>query len=105
MRKTVELAETCIECLDYISSKVDEGQMEDTLYLMEDLACAFYQIVHSFPLIESIIYTNNLWNISHQLESVMYHIVCSYEQNDINSLMFNLLDSEKFLSKNRHIAK
>lgn len=64
--------------------------MEDTLYLMEDLACAFYQIVHSFPLIESIIYTNNLWNISHQLESVMYHIVCSYEQNDINSLMFNL---------------
>lgn len=88
MRRTVELVETCFDAMDFISSRLAEGKMENTLYLIEDFVWAFYHIGNSLALLDSVIYTNVLWDIMNQLEYILNEVLTFYEIQDVNSAIY-----------------
>ena len=44
MKRTIELSETCLEGLEHIKEKLNEGQFEETIPLMNDSVVAFSQM-------------------------------------------------------------
>lgn len=84
MRRTVELSETCIEGLQYISIRLDEDLTGDTLYLLEDVVCSFCQIVSSIQLLDPYIMSSHLAVITNSIEKSLHDIMSAYESNSIN---------------------
>ncbi|WP_019635622.1 hypothetical protein [Paenibacillus fonticola] len=83
MRRTVELSETCIEGLQYVSIRLDEGMMEETLYLLEDIVYGFCQIVNSTQLLDSCIIDDHFSVITNSIEKSLDDIVSAYESNNL----------------------
>ncbi|HEY2492064.1 MAG TPA: hypothetical protein VGI33_03930 [Paenibacillus sp.] len=85
MRRTLDLAETCIEGLRFISNRLDEGLMEETVYLLEDVLYGFCQITNSIHILEVFLEDHELVDITTKVELAIQDIVFTYECEDINS--------------------
>lgn len=99
MKKTVELAESCVETLEYIKSKLNQGSFEETVPLMNDLVIGFYQIEVSMQRYFDQLSVKRIEEKSNQLRSAMEHTVTAYEQRlsgkALEVIQFNLLPSCK----------
>lgn len=90
MRRTLELADTCTEGLNYISSRLEEGLMEETLYLLDDVVCGFCQIANSIQILESFSIGDQLIDRTTKVEMALHNILTAYEQHDINIASYSL---------------
>lgn len=99
MKRTVELSESCLEALEYIRVRMNEGVFEETVRLMDDFVNGFYQIEKSIQVFISELPTNQLEATTNQLRSAMERVITAYEQGDIGkaveTMQFNLLPSCK----------
>lgn len=82
MRRTIELSNTCMEGLEHIKGRLNDGFIEDTIPLMVDVITAFSQIE---DFIQPILRTSSL--PSHHIESLTQtlrnafdHAVAAYNQ-------------------------
>ncbi|OAB42939.1 hypothetical protein [Paenibacillus glacialis] len=90
MRRTVELAETCMDGLHHIHIRLNEGLMEDTLYLLEDIVCGFCQITDSIQVLEFFFLDNEPLDMTTKVEMALHDILSAYEHHDINLASYSL---------------
>lgn len=91
MRRSLELAETCIEGLHYISNQLYAGSMEETVYLLEDIVHGFCQIVNALSLLDPFLPDRHIQELTNRIEAMFNHLLSAYEQYDINSSFSQLI--------------
>ncbi|TVY08426.1 hypothetical protein [Paenibacillus cremeus] len=99
MTRTLELSESCVEALEHIKLRINEGVFEDTMRLMEDLVNAVYQIETSMQSFLDQLPLNGIEDKPTQLRSALEHVVSAYEQGNsgkaLEIIQFNLFPSCK----------
>ena len=84
IKRTVELAETGLEALQHINSKIDAGQLEQTVNLMSDLTDAFYSIEKAIQPLMPELLPNELEVLAAELKNAFDDIISAYECKEIN---------------------
>jgi hypothetical protein len=99
MKRTLELSESCQEALEHIKARLNEGNFEETMRLMDDLVNGFYQIEKSVQAFSSSLPSNQMENTTNQVRKAMEHVVSAYEQGErgkvLEIIQFNLLPNYK----------
>ncbi|WP_424766657.1 hypothetical protein [Paenibacillus sp. sgz302251] len=102
MKRTIELSEGCLEALEHITVRLNEGAFEETIRLMDDLVNGFYQIEKSLQGFISKLSGHQLEETMNQLRNAIEHVVSSYEQGNrgkaLEGIQLNLLPSFKGLN-------
>jgi len=80
LKRTTELSDTCLEGLEHIKGKLNDGHFEETIQLMNDMVIAFSQIESSIQLIIPQLSSNNMESLTNSLRSAFEHTVFAYEQ-------------------------
>ncbi|MCF8009864.1 MAG: hypothetical protein K9L17_03520 [Clostridiales bacterium] len=87
MKKITELAETCLEGLEYIKSKLKQGEFDSTMMMFHDSADAFYQMHRSIQPVLEKLPDNNLESMSDSLHDIIELVVSTYEQGNRGKVM------------------
>lgn len=99
MNRTLQLSETCLEALEYIQSKLNDGLMDETIPLMDDLVSGFYQIEKSIEVFSPVLPDNQLDRRITPLRNSTELVVSAYEQEDRGKaqerIQFNMLPGLK----------
>lgn len=99
MKRTVELSGSCVEALEHIKVRINDGAFEDTVRLMDDLVNAVYQIEKSMQGYLDQLPANGIEDKTIQLRNALDHTVSAYEQGEggkaLEIIQFNLLPSCK----------
>lgn len=99
MRRTVELAATCLEGIEHIRIRVNKGYIEDTIQLLQDFVHAVYQMEKSIQPIVNEILPNQLEEYTILLRDAIDFVVSAYEKGEggkaLEIIQFNLLPSYK----------
>jgi hypothetical protein len=95
MKRTIELSESCVESLENMKLRINEGAFEETIQSMDDLVNAVYQIELSIQGFVDKLPLNGIEERTTQLRKAMEHVVSAYEQGEagqaLESIQFNLL--------------
>ena len=99
MKRTTELAETCLKGLEHVKSKLNEGEFDSTMMMFHDSANAFYQMHKSIQPVLKELPDNELESLSASLRDTIELDVSTYEQGDrgkvLEILQFTLLPQYK----------
>lgn len=99
MRRTVELAATCLEGIEHIRIRVNKGYFEDTIQLLQDFVHAVYQMEKSIQPIVNELPPNQLEEFTTLLRDAIDLVVSAYEKGEggkaLEIIQFNLLPSYK----------
>lgn len=99
MKRTVELSESCVEVLEHIKLRINEGAFEETFRLMDDLVNSVYQIEVSMQGYLDQLPENRIIERTSQLRNALEHTVSAYEHGQSGKtfeiIQFNLLPSCK----------
>jgi hypothetical protein len=87
MKKTLELSESCLEALQHIIVRLNEGAFEDTIGLMDDFINGFYQMDTSIQGFIAELPSNQMEKTTNQLRSDIKQTVTSYEQGESNKII------------------
>jgi len=79
IKRTIQLSETCLEGLEYTKEKLNEGQFEQTIPLMNDSVIAFLQMEKSLQPIFPTFNSNHNESLTHSLQDAFDHAVTAYE--------------------------
>lgn len=90
MRRSAELAETCLEGLYHIRARILEGVFEETMNLFEDIVCGYCQIAEFLPILDSFLADDRLSVITRKIEEAMHRMLTAYEYCDINKAAYIL---------------
>ncbi|MBE9916648.1 hypothetical protein G8C92_21750 [Paenibacillus donghaensis] len=85
MRRSLELAETCIEGLQYISNQLYVGSIEKTVYILEDIVHGFCQIANALSLLDPFLPNYHIQDMMNIIEAIFNDLITAYEQYDIHS--------------------
>lgn len=88
MRRSVELAETCMEGLYHIRARIQEGMFEETMYLFEDIVYGYCQIAEFLPALDSFLTDDRLGVITCEIEEALHSMLTAYEYCDINKAAY-----------------
>ncbi|MBM7856049.1 hypothetical protein JOC37_002474 [Desulfohalotomaculum tongense] len=83
MKRTIELAETCLEGLEHIKLKLKEGNIETTVTLLRDVLNSYFVMEKSIQPIRSHILPNQLEKLEKTLRDDFDLIVSFYERGEI----------------------
>jgi hypothetical protein len=99
MKRTIELSESCVESLEHIKLRINEGAFEETIQSMDDLVNAVYQIEVSMQGYLREIPANRIEERTNQLRNSLEHVVSAYGQREsakaLEIIQFNVLPSCK----------
>jgi len=99
MKRTTELADTCLKGLEHIRSKLNQGEFNSTLMMFHDSANAFHQMQKSIQTVLKELPDNELELLSDSLRDTIELVVSTYEQEDrgkvLEILQFTLLPQYK----------
>ncbi len=82
MKRTTELAETCLESLEHIKARLNEGEFESTMMMFHDFAHAFYQVQESIQPVLKELSDNEMKLLSDSLHKTIELIVSNYEEGN-----------------------
>ncbi|MGP4040721.1 hypothetical protein ACTWP4_12630 [Gracilibacillus sp. D59] len=90
MKNIVELSETMVEGLQHLQSEVENGNLDETMYLFEDFIQAFASIENAMNSMDDELKGDitevKMDNVKENIE----HVVQGYEKNDQNLLLENM---------------
>jgi len=99
MRQAKDLSDTCLEGLEHVKSKLNQGEFESTMMMFHDSANAFYQMHKSIQPVLKELPDNELELLSDSLRDTIELVVSTYEQGDrskvLETLQFTLLPQYK----------
>jgi hypothetical protein len=82
VKRTIELSESCVEALEHIKLRINEGAFEETIRLMDDLMNAIHQIEVSMYGYLDKLPKNDIEERTIQLRNAMELVVSAYEQRE-----------------------
>ncbi|MBO8138812.1 MAG: hypothetical protein H0Z40_11955 [Desulfotomaculum sp.] len=82
MKRATELAETCLEGLEHVKKKLNEGHFESTMLLFHDSLDAFFRMQASVQPILGELPPNELESRADSLRDAFELAVSAYEQGD-----------------------
>ncbi len=82
MRRTIDLSDTCLEGLEHIRKRLNDGCIEGTIPLMVDVITAFSQIEDfMLPILgKSLLPSNHIESLTYSLRNAFDHAVTAYNQ-------------------------
>jgi len=83
MKAALELAQSCLDGLDKIKAKLNEGQLEDTMAYFNHIANSFYNILEAIQPVLEELPSNNLESLSRSLHQALGTAVPAYEEKDL----------------------
>ena len=86
MQKAAELSETCLEGLEYIKTKLEEGQYEKTIPMLINVLNAFYTMEKSLSPIVEELQNENITKLSERLRDNFDFLITQYQMHDINKV-------------------
>ncbi|WP_066637314.1 hypothetical protein [Desulfolucanica intricata] len=93
--QTIELSETCLEGLEHVKAKLNEGQFENTTVLLHDALYAYYQMGKSIQPFIAQLPPYDMESISNSLHNAFELVVSAYERGEraiaLEVIQFNLL--------------
>lgn len=89
MRKTLELMDTCIDGVEYITWRLHEGKMEACLYLLEDIVCGFYKMKDSMDLLNNYFSRRYDHYKEYEVENELDAIITAYKLHQINQAILH----------------
>ncbi|MBP1931459.1 hypothetical protein [Ammoniphilus resinae] len=99
MKRTIELSVTCLEGLEHIKVKLNEGRFEETIQLMNDVVTAFSKMESSIQPIFHTLPSNEIQPLTHSLINAFENAVTAYEQGQAGKVkeifQFTLLPAYK----------
>lgn len=99
MKAALELAQSCLDGLDKIKAKLNEGQLEDTMAYFNHIANSFYNILEAIQPVLEELPPNNLESLSRSLHQALGTAVPAYEEKDLARVLeimqFSLLPAYK----------
>src|SRR5690606_25210259 len=82
MKQTVGLAETCLEGIEHIKSRFNEGHFEDTIRLFRDSVEAYYHMERAIQALPKKLAANQLEERTESLRKAFEHVVSAYKKGD-----------------------
>jgi hypothetical protein len=93
------LSDTCLEGLENIKGRLNEGQFQETIQLMSDVVTGFSQKEKSIQPIFSDFPSNQIETLTQSLRNAFELTATAYEQGQVGKVLeifqFNLLPAFK----------
>ncbi|OBZ10275.1 MULTISPECIES: hypothetical protein [Bacillales] len=99
LNRTIELAETCLEGIEHMKKRLNEGYIEDTITLFKGIVEAYYHMEILLQALSAVLPANQLKELTLALRHALEQLTSAYENNEWNSIQeiirFTLLPAYK----------
>lgn len=82
MKRTLDLAETGLEGLQFVKTKMEDGYYENTVVVLKDTVEAFAQMEQSLSLFIDDLPANKIQSNTNKLRTLLEKVVLAYEQEN-----------------------
>jgi RNA binding exosome subunit len=99
LKRTIELTETCLEGIEHIKKRLNEGHFENAINLFSDIVEAYYLMERLIQSLAIQLPTNQLEERTISLRKAFEHSASAFEKNDWKKsqeiIQFTLLPAYK----------